>query len=119
MAREFLMLYPTAKILVVDETYFAKAKRQRFLARAATGNWDAIIITHDAFKFIAVEAAFERGMIDEQIEAYDNVADLMSLYRDFADVVQRDNLRRYVNSPAVRGGHRQIVVAPVHARFRA
>ncbi|WP_264802796.1 hypothetical protein, partial [Acetobacter fabarum] len=41
--------------------------------RAATGNWDAIIITHDAFKFIAVEAAFERGMIDEQIDAYDTL----------------------------------------------
>jgi hypothetical protein len=48
-----------------------------------------------------------------------NVADLMALYRDFADVVQQDDLRRYVNLPAVKGGHRQIVVAPVHARFRA
>ncbi len=35
-AREFLQLYPTANILVADETNFVKDKRQRFLARAAT-----------------------------------------------------------------------------------
>ena len=53
-SREFLHLYPTAKILVADETNFAKAKRQRFMARAATGDWDCIIITHAAFNFIPI-----------------------------------------------------------------
>jgi hypothetical protein len=41
VSREFLQLYPTARILVADETNFVKAKRSRFLARAATANWDA------------------------------------------------------------------------------
>ena len=58
-AREFLQLYPTANILVADETNFVKDKRQRFLARAATANWDCIIITHSAFKFIPAPADFE------------------------------------------------------------
>ncbi|GBR52893.1 hypothetical protein AA11825_2362 [Acetobacter pomorum DSM 11825] len=44
MVREFLMLYPTARIMVADETNFVKAKRQRFIARAATENWDATSI---------------------------------------------------------------------------
>ncbi|WP_196767390.1 DEAD/DEAH box helicase family protein, partial [Acetobacter pasteurianus] len=73
MAREFLMLYPTARIMVADETNFVKAKRQRFIARAATENWDAIIITHDAFKFIPVEAGFEREMIEDQIASYETI----------------------------------------------
>ena len=51
-AREFLALDPNARILVADETNFVKEKRHRFLSRAATANWDAIIITHSAFKFI-------------------------------------------------------------------
>ena len=55
-SREFLQLYPNARILVADETNFVKEKRQRFLARAATGNWDCIIITHSAFKFIPAPA---------------------------------------------------------------
>jgi N12 class adenine-specific DNA methylase len=50
--REFLALYPNARILVADETNFVKEKRHRFLSRASTANWDAIIITHSAFKFI-------------------------------------------------------------------
>ena len=45
-AREFLPLYPNARILVADETNFARRSGMRFLSRAATANWDAIIITH-------------------------------------------------------------------------
>ena len=69
-AREFLLLYPNARILVADETNFAKHKRRAFLARAATACWDCIIITHSAFKFIPAPAAFERDMILAQLDSY-------------------------------------------------
>ena len=72
-AREFLALYPNARILVADETNFVKDKRHRFLSRAATANWDAIIITHSAFKFIPVPAAFEREMIAGELQAYEDL----------------------------------------------
>jgi len=72
-SREFLLLYPNARILVADEQNFAKDKRARFLARAATSSWDAIIITHSAFKFIAAPAWFEQDMISEQIRAYEEL----------------------------------------------
>ena len=74
VSREFLQLYPTARILVADETNFVKEKRSRFLARAATANWDAIIITHAAFRFIPVPAGFERAMIEEQIAGLESIA---------------------------------------------
>ena len=70
-SREFLQLYPTARILVADEQNFAKDKRARFLARAATATWDAIIITHSAFRFIAVPADFEREMIEGQLAMHE------------------------------------------------
>ena len=70
-SREFLQLYPTARILVADETNFTKDKRSRFLARAATANWDCIIITHAAFRFIAVPADFERQMIEDQLTQHE------------------------------------------------
>ena len=70
-SREFLQLYPTARILVADETNFSRDKRARFLARAATANWDAILITHSAFRFIAIPADYEQAMISRQIEAYE------------------------------------------------
>ena len=72
-SREFLQLYPTARILVADETNFVKEKRARFLARAATACWDAIIITHSAFKFIAVPSTFEQEMIETQITSFEHL----------------------------------------------
>ena len=72
-SREFLLLYPNARILVADEQNFAKDKRARFLARAATANWDCIIITHSAFKFIAAPAWFEQGMVQDEVRAYEDL----------------------------------------------
>ncbi|EHJ95528.1 helicase-related protein [Agrobacterium tumefaciens] len=72
-AREFLALYPNARILVADETNFVREKRHRFLSRAATANWDAIIITHSAFRFIAVPSAFEAQMIQDELELYEEL----------------------------------------------
>ncbi|HEV7319288.1 MAG TPA: DEAD/DEAH box helicase family protein [Ensifer sp.] len=72
-AREFLALYPNARVLVADETNFSKDKRARFLSRAATANWDAIIITHSAFKFIGVPSAFEQQMIEDELQLYEDL----------------------------------------------
>lgn len=91
IAREFLMLYPTARILVADDTNFVKEKRQRFLARAATGNWDAIIITHDAFKFIPTPAAFEKALIEDQLDSYE----VLITGIDSEDRVSRKRVERF------------------------
>ena len=89
-SREFLLLYPNAQILVADESNFVKEKRQRFLARAATGNWDCIIITHSAFKFIPAPADFESGLIATQIQSY---VDLLERV-DSDDRITRKRLER-------------------------
>ena len=89
-AREFLALYPNARILVADETNFSKDKRARFLSRAATATWDAIIITHSAFRFIAVPSAFEQQMIQDELELYE---DLLTKV-DSEDRVSRKRLER-------------------------
>jgi len=89
-AREFLALYPNANILVADETNFTKEKRARFLSRAATATWDAIIITHSAFKLIGVPAAFEQQMIHDELELYE---DLLTKV-DGEDRVSRRRLER-------------------------
>lgn len=89
-AREFLALYPSANILVADETNFTRDKRQRFLSRAATAVWDAIIITHSAFKFIGVPSAFEQQMIHDELQLYE---DLLTRVDD-EDRVSRKRLER-------------------------
>ena len=89
-SREFLQLYPTARILVADETNFVKDKRQRFLARAATAQWDCIIITHSAFKFIPAPANFERRLITEQMQSYSDLLERV----DGADRLSRKRIER-------------------------
>ncbi|MGX7743946.1 DEAD/DEAH box helicase family protein [Rhodopseudomonas parapalustris] len=89
-AREFLALYPSARILVADETNFSKDKRARFLSRAATATWDAIIITHSAFRFIGVPSAFEQQMIQDELELFESL--LMKVKND--DRVSRKRLER-------------------------
>ncbi len=89
-SKEFLLLYPTARILVADDVNFARAKRKRFLARAATGDWDCIIITHSAFRFIPIPAAFERTMIREQLDAFENMLNEI----DSDDRISRKRIER-------------------------
>jgi N12 class adenine-specific DNA methylase/adenine-specific DNA methylase len=89
-AREFLALYPTARILVADETNFTKDKRHRFLSRAATATWDAIIITHSAFRFIGVPSAFESQMIGDELELYETLLTKV----ESGDRVSRKRLER-------------------------
>ncbi len=89
-AREFLALYPNARILVADETNFTKDKRARFLSRAATATWDAIIITHSAFRFIAVPSAFEQQMIQDELQLYEELLTKV----DSEDRVSRKRLER-------------------------
>ncbi|MGR9202177.1 helicase-related protein [Rhizobium leguminosarum] len=96
-AREFLALYPNARILVADETNFVKEKRHRFLSRAATANWDAIIITHSAFRFIAVPSAFEAQMIQDELELYEEL--LTKVERD--DRLSRKRIER------MKEGHKE------------
>lgn len=96
-AREFLALYPNARILVADETNFVKEKRHRFLSRAATANWDAIIITHSAFRFISVPSAFEAQMIQDELELYEEL--LTKVERD--DRLSRKRIER------MKEGHKE------------
>jgi N12 class adenine-specific DNA methylase len=61
-SREFLQIYPQAKILAAGTEDLQGDKRREFVARAATGDWDAVILTQSAFNAIP--------MSPEQTEAY-------------------------------------------------
>jgi N12 class adenine-specific DNA methylase len=65
---ELLTLYPTANILVAGKDDFAASKRTRLFSRIATGNWDAVIVTHASFEKIPVSLATRRNFIAQQID---------------------------------------------------
>ncbi len=67
-AKEFLQLYPGANILVPDEKDFSKANRQKFCSRIATGNYDAIILSHTQLEKIPLSEERQREFIQAEIE---------------------------------------------------
>jgi N12 class adenine-specific DNA methylase len=64
---ELLTLYPTANILVAGKDDFEASRRARLFSRIATGNWDAVIVTHASFEKIPVSVETRRSFISEQI----------------------------------------------------
>jgi N12 class adenine-specific DNA methylase len=64
---ELLTLYPTANILVAGKEDFEASKRARLFSRIATGNWDAVIVTHASFEKIPLSLETRRFFISEQI----------------------------------------------------
>lgn len=67
-ASEFLRLYPSANILATTKKDFEKANRQKFCARIATGNYDAVIIGHSQFEKIPVSQERQERLLQDQID---------------------------------------------------
>jgi N12 class adenine-specific DNA methylase len=65
---ELLTLYPTANILVAGKEDFTASNRARLFSRIATGNWDAVIVTHSSFEKIPVSLNTRRNFIAAQID---------------------------------------------------
>jgi N12 class adenine-specific DNA methylase/predicted O-methyltransferase YrrM len=65
---ELLTLYPTANILAAGKEDFTATNRARLFSRIATGNWDAVIVTHSSFEKIPVSLNTRRNFIAAQID---------------------------------------------------
>ncbi|MCG3147664.1 MAG: hypothetical protein PCFJNLEI_01105 [Verrucomicrobiae bacterium] len=64
---ELLTLYPGANILVAGKEDFEASKRRQLMSRIATGNWDAVIVTHSGFERIPVSDATKKDFFREQL----------------------------------------------------
>lgn len=67
-ASEFLRLYPSANILVATENDFSKKRRQQFIARIATGDYDCIIMSHSQFEKIPISKERQQMLMERQID---------------------------------------------------
>lgn len=66
-AADFYRLYPGANVLTATKKDFERQNRRRFLAKIATGDWDAVVIAHSSFGFIKPDAEFEANFNEQQI----------------------------------------------------
>ncbi|WP_167162967.1 helicase-related protein [Streptomyces sp. MBT27] len=66
--REYLELYPDAKLLTASSTDLTGKKRRRFVAKAATGDWDAVILTQGAFERIPMRVEAQEKYMRRELD---------------------------------------------------
>lgn len=67
VGEDFLKLYPAANVLVATNKDFKAENRRELMARIATGNYDAIVISHSQFGLIPLSKERQENAIREQI----------------------------------------------------
>lgn len=67
-SREFAQLYPQASILIAHREDLQAARRRVFIGRAATGDWDAIIMSRSAFERIPMSPAAQRAYQEQELD---------------------------------------------------
>ncbi|HET9655945.1 MAG TPA: helicase-related protein, partial [Kineosporiaceae bacterium] len=68
-ANDWLQLYPQAKLLAAGSGDLRGERRRRFVAQAATGDWDGIVLTQKAFEAISMSAGTVQDYVDQQLQA--------------------------------------------------
>jgi N12 class adenine-specific DNA methylase len=72
-AREFLHVYPNARVLVAAKEDFTRDRRKFLTAKIASGDWDAIIVTHSSFERIGMSRTYQEQFLNEQIQEYEDL----------------------------------------------
>jgi N12 class adenine-specific DNA methylase len=71
--REFMQLYPNARLLVAAKEDLSRDRRKHLTARIASGEWDGIIVTHSSFERIGLSRDYQEKFLTEQIAEYDRL----------------------------------------------
>ncbi|MEG9551829.1 DEAD/DEAH box helicase family protein [Streptomyces baarnensis] len=69
ITREFREVYPNAKLLAISASDLGVKRRAKFMARAAGGDWDAVIMTHEAFNRIPLRPETQLDYIDTELSS--------------------------------------------------
>src|SRR5262249_39743836 len=72
-AREFLQLYPNAKLLVATKEDLTRERRKHLTAKIASGEWDGILVTHSSFERIGMSRAYQEKFLNGQIQEYNQL----------------------------------------------
>jgi N12 class adenine-specific DNA methylase/SAM-dependent methyltransferase len=72
-AREFMQLYPNARLLVAAKEDLTRLRRKMLTARIASGEWDGIVATHSSFERIGMSRGYQERFLREQIAEYDQL----------------------------------------------
>lgn len=65
---EFVRLYPQASVLMASKDDMDGERRRELVSRIATGDWDAVVITHSSFERIRMSQTFTRRYVLEILD---------------------------------------------------
>src|SRR2546422_10669640 len=71
--REFMQLYPNARLLIAGKEDFTRERRKLLTAKIASGTWDGIIVTHSSFERIGMSREDQEQLLREQITEYNQL----------------------------------------------
>ena len=66
---DFFKMFPSAKVLVADDTTFAKANRKVFTNKIATTDVDAVIMSKEQFQYIPMTKEYQEQFYQSQIDS--------------------------------------------------
>jgi N12 class adenine-specific DNA methylase len=69
-AREFMQLYPNARLLVAAKEDLTRDRRKMLTAKIASCEWDGIIVTHSSFERIGMSRDYQERFLRDQIAEY-------------------------------------------------
>ena len=98
--REFMHLYPNAKLLIAGKEDFTKERRKLLTAKMASGHWDGIIVTHSSFERLGMSRGYQQQFLREQIAEYEAL--LADSALDKSDRGQRNLLKTIEKQKAQR-----------------
>ena len=99
-AREFMQLYPNARLLVAGKEDLTRERRKMLTAKIASGDWDGIIVTHSSFERIGMSRDYQERFLREQIAEYDQLlkrharSDTSRGHRNIIKTIEKQKARR-------------------------
>ena len=98
--REFMQLYPNARLLIAGKDDFTRDRRKLLTAKMASGTWDGIIVTHSSFERIGMSRDYQERFLREQITEYDQLlcdsaaADTSRAHRNIIKTIEKQKAKR-------------------------
>ena len=86
---ELLALYPGANLLAAGKEDFEASRRAQLFSRIATGNWDAVIVTHSGFERIPMSQEAQEKLLQKQLDDLQDLIIKQSSDKSFTRLVKQ------------------------------
>jgi N12 class adenine-specific DNA methylase len=99
-AREFMQLYPNARLLVASKEDLTRERRKFLTAKIASGEWDGIIVTHSSFERIGMSRGYQEKFLSQQIAEYEQLLcdgasrDATRAHRNLIKTIEKQKAQR-------------------------